>query len=167
MTNAPVLRIRTDLPGNRPRVLDTDLAVLLGYLRPKDIRFLIRGDKTAGRKYVETQERFLPGMRGTPGKDYWLTFEEAERFIRRSRCSNPDHARDVIVRAFQPHLLILADKTAALRLPEQKQAESKARALVSDELAARLSNMFPTTEALSNFLEHALSAMLDLHAARQ
>lgn len=86
--------------SEEPRVRDLDLAVRLGYARPREVRALIRSLRSAGKLNPFEVRGVAPQTSGRPATEFWLTESEALKITAKSGTNEADAILDALIAVF-------------------------------------------------------------------
>lgn len=121
------MSVWADAPDDEPRIRDIDLAMWLGYARPRTARDLIKRVFSANKlPHVRTtvMRTSMPkgGARDVTVQEYWLTEAEALKFIARSETPIAEAILDEIIAVYMAvrrHLVATVPVKAHERKPPQ------------------------------------------------
>jgi hypothetical protein len=143
--------------GQEPRILDVVLAERLGYERPADIRELIGrliADGILNESEVIRTVRKTSPKGGRPGKEYWLTEEQAILVTTQSETATARTMLKTIVHVFRlaSHGQLPGQQDAALQIRRMSElltrmVESNTKQI--EAMAARLDSLATTANETS------------------
>lgn len=130
--------LHLNAPGGTPRTRDLDLGAWLGFGRPRDIRGLIQRMIRDGKlKEVEVCDIVPQTSGGRPGKEFWLTREQALLVATQSDTPRAWALVEVMVKVFDGVLSMLHEPPAnTIGREDIEKILAAAVAPLRDELAA-------------------------------